>query len=119
MNDQDYIRKAVELADNFNLGNCDTWWIREPTHASVYVYCKWPTHWFLAALAAQLRLQAQADPHIVFEIAVVDFGSYVTMIIYNPDGDEEVTPLRFVANETREAMAFIKAIVDSKVLEKQ
>ena len=70
----------------------------------------------LAALAAQLRKQAQSNPHIVFKISVIDSASYVEMLIYNPNGDEEAQPLRFVSHETDEAIAFIKAIVDSKVL---
>lgn len=74
---------------------------------------------WLDALAAQIRKQAQSNPHIVFNISVVDSASYVEMLIYNPNGDEEAKPLRFVANETEESMAFIKTVVDSTVLQQQ
>jgi len=77
---------------------------------------KEPEQVFVDALAAQLRKQAQANPHITFKITVVDSASYVTMYIYNPGGDEEAEPGLFNANETDEAMAFFKVIIDSGVL---
>lgn len=116
MNNQNYIRKAIVLSDGWRI-----------IRASKEVYVQSPFTGLSKieqlhqgekdALAAQLRKQAQSDPHIVFKISVVDSASYVEMIIYNPNGDEEAKPLRFVANETDEAIAFINVIVDSKVLE--
>ena len=107
MDTSDYIRKAVELADaNFP-------WDHYRTRTDDYEL----TQVELDALAAQLRRQVQFGPHIVFNISVVDSASYVEMLIYNPDGDEEAEPLRFVANEIEESMAFAKVIVDSGVLE--
>lgn len=116
MNDQDYIRAGVELADGWELGGQKRE-VMPPDFNGVFSYVDDLGQVLTDALAAQLRKQAQSDPHIVFKISVADSASYVEMIIYNPNGDEESEPLRFVANETDEAMAFIKLIVDSKVLE--
>jgi hypothetical protein len=108
MNDQNYIRKAIVLAE-------DVWpWDYWKTTNEKLTNLR---QFDLNALAAQLRMQVQSDPHTVFKISVVDSASYVEMIIYNPNGDEESEPLWFVANETEEAIAFFKVIVDSKVLE--
>jgi len=115
----DYIRKAVELADYFDHDeDCDCFDLF--VDGSIEYSSGSAKHevpqFFLDALAAQLRKQAQSDPHIVFNISVVDSASFVEMIIYNPNGNEEAKPLRFVANETDEAMAFLKTIVNSDVL---
>lgn len=115
MGDRDYIRKGVELADgwsfdaagNINVRDLGGYWWRNGNLGQP----------MLNALAAQLRLQAQSDPHIVFNISVVDSASYVEMHVYNPNGDEEAQPLRFIAHETDESMAFFKVIIDSKILE--
>lgn len=120
MTDPDYIRKGTELADGFTwndlreLGSHHSWIgiVKEKEEpANTWFHYEDPI--IRNALAAQLRLQAQSNPHIVFNISVVDSASFVEMLIYNPNGDEEAQPLRFVANETEESMACIKVIVDS------
>lgn len=113
MNNQDYIRKAVELADGWELIGTSVICSPAMTYVDGFTIPE-----CLDALAAQLRKQAQADPHITFVVSVVDSASFIEMLIFNPNGDEEAEPLSFVANETDEAMAFIKVTVDSKVLEK-
>jgi len=119
VNNQDYIRKAIVLVgwQTTRLGN---------QRVKVFVpwgegivkdigYIDYPH--VKDALAARLREQAQSNPHIVFHINVIDSASYVEMLIYNPNGDEEAKPLRFVGHETEESMAFIKVIMDSQILE--
>jgi hypothetical protein len=126
MNTQNYIRKndihvyadAVELADGWAIAD------GKGLATAGTIHCPLGTVFGIAsltdahkdALAAQLRKQTQANPHIAFEIVVIDSAAYVTMIIYNPNDDEEATPLRFVAHELEEATAFIRAIIDSGVL---
>lgn len=119
MDDQDYIRKAVELADGWELTPLEVIILPPINRCRRYTGIEHPEQPVLGALAAQLRGQAQANPHIVFKISVVDSASFVEMLIYNPNGDEEADPLRFVANETDEAMAFFKVIVESTVLQRQ
>ena len=119
MNDQDYIRKAVELADRWRIDGFGLTIQGQTALESDGRYTLMhleQCEYLLDALAAQLREQAQSNPHIVFKISVVDSASFVEMLIYNPNGDEEAKPLRFVANETEEAMAFIKTIVDSETI---
>ncbi len=115
----DYIRRAVELArwQTIRLGNQRVCvFIPTDDSKTVHQIGYLDQQYVFDVLAAHLRKQAQSDPHIVFKISVVDSASYVEMIIYNPNGDEEADPLLFVANETDEAMAFLKVIVDSEVL---
>ena len=123
MSDQDseYIRKAVEVAEGWKLhGRQETGHgYRLPDRIETmegYGGSVDSRGEIIDALAAQLRLQAQWDPHITFKISVIDSMSYVEMMIYNPHGDEEAEPLRFVGHEENEAMAFIKPIIDSDVL---
>lgn len=120
LNDKDYIRKAVKLAgwQTTKLGNQRVAvFIPTPDNVTHVLRIGYLDEQHVQdALAAQLRKQAQADPHITFKIIVIDSASYVTMTIYNPDGDEEAIPLKFVAHETEEAIAFIKVIVDSRIL---
>ncbi len=114
MDNRDIIRKAVELADGWsfnmtgdiNVRNLGGYWWRNGNLEQP----------LLNALAAQLREQAQSNPYITFNISVIDSACYVEMFIYNPNGDEEAQPLRFVAHEVDESMAFFKVIVDSQVL---
>lgn len=120
MNNQDYRRMAVDLADGWEWESKSA----EPMIKSPMRGWQWYSdikrrRGYFDALAAQLREQAQSNPHIFFGIKVVDSASYVEMAIYNPNGDEEVQPLLFVANETEEALAFFKVIVDSGVLQQQ
>ena len=116
MDDNDYIRAAVELADGFGLKDRQYFFCDLFSVTLLATLQSHPIQPFLDALAAQLRKQAQFDPHITFHISVNDSASYVEMLVWNPNGDEEAQPLQFVAQETDEAIAFIKVIVDSKVL---
>jgi len=107
----EYIRAAVELADGWTISGSVAF---PPSSVEIGMSLHNTSTWILDALAAQLRRQCGVD--ITFRISVVDSASYVTMKIFNPGGDEEAEPLTFLGHETDEALAFIKAIVDSKVL---
>ncbi len=113
MFDIETVKAGVELADGWDIYT-SIGGLEGLRCGSVYGAMDHPA--MHDALAAQLRKQAQSNPHIVFNISVVDSASFVEMLIYNPNGDDEAQPLRFVANEMEESMACIKVIVDSKVL---
>ena len=121
MADQDTLRAGIELADGFSVAGVAGLFLHMDVKDEEFPYhihtsLDSPAKFFIDALAAQLRKQAQSDPHIAFNISVVDSAAYVEMLIYCPNGDEEAQPLRFVGHELEESIAFIKAIVDSKVL---
>ena len=116
MSDQDYIRKAVELADGWRWAG-DTWYgpmLICDTRIDTLLEDKW--RFLLDALAAQLVRQVDTlrEPDMRIIYFMVD-GVGKAMV-------HDMTKLDFKVGEcdgTDRTMNTIKAIVDSKVLEQK
>lgn len=116
MNDKDYIRVGVELAENFWGTSVQAYGpsgFHRP-YASFEVDSP-DTRMFLAALAAQLRRQVRAAGYFVN----ISGKGAVKIIEFTPSGaplEREHTIAEAFADD--EAMNTFKAVVDSKALEK-
>jgi len=114
MNDQDYIRKAVELADGWSwqgeiyLGRTDDPLIMVNTSAGVMLESD--ERMALDALAAQLV--RQVDTKMGVSIQIVSGSAHIKVVIFSRNPDRE-TAQAFGPDRT---MNTIKAIVDSGVL---
>ena len=106
MNDQDIIRKAVELADGFGLmpGWDEAFYVEQPWDELSSSF-KDPDQWMLDALAAQLVRQVDALP--VPRFLVDSVGA----TLYGEKGQGT-----FIRGPDR-TMNTLRAIVESKVLE--
>ncbi len=108
MNDQDYIRKAVELANGFGGDSFSMWIDALGTNiGSVSDYSE-PEQWALDALAAQLIRQVDATHHyaVITDIEntqIEDWKSGTGIMIIKSNGYDRT-------------MNTIKAIVDSEIL---
>ncbi len=108
MDDQDYIRKAVELADGWQydeIGHTGIYKIFLPDTMNIWVSFDYQPA--LDAIAAQLVRQVED-----IDSAWLDISSCGYVSIFVGDGDEEVAT-QFGDDRT---MNTIKAIVDSAVL---
>jgi len=112
MNDQDYIRKAVELADEFSVAgvaglflHMDVKDVEFPYH--VQTSLDNPAKFFLDALAAQLV--RQVDESTCSEVVC----SEGHCAIYDQEGQVNIVEVNNYEDRT---MNTIKAIVDSDVL---
>ena len=113
MNNQDYIRKAVELADGWNEVGDHFHAVHIPDLGDCAVHHGIPSQWMVDALAAQLVRQVDAltTHHVVSrsgEVRVIKF-----------DADEDEASTKGSAYGTDRTMNTIKAIVDSKILEQK
>lgn len=110
MNDLDYIRKGIELADDWEITLDDEQtkgpWVIIKTKAMYLEYhSRWP--WVRDLLAAQLIRQVDALGFLDFD---VDGGGVTISCPSNP----EFTPIRLWGDDR--TMNTIKCIVDSEVL---
>lgn len=107
MNDQEYIRKAVELADGFEYRAANDYYYIN--HEAI---CRGaPKRYFMNALAAQLARQA----HALDNVSVTLYGTGLAEVVRFTDGEgEEILALCETVDRN---MSIIRAIVDSKVLE--
>jgi len=113
MNDQDYIRTAVELADGWEIiGNdvvfSDGWLAHEPRFLNYSL-----PEWAKDALAAQLVKQVDA-----LDDFWVDSDNYGTAKVWIGDLDGPKSRIA-KSNDDNRSMNTIKVIVDSKVIESQ
>ena len=111
MNDNDYIRKAVEMANGFEISHPDdkrleTYYF--PTGMGHKVRKGHAPQIFLDALAAQLVRQVESPYYVAMTL-----HHSAVMKIASLRQDSEIS---FVENEFEWAMNTIKVIIDSKVL---
>lgn len=120
MSDEEYIRKAVELADGFKQRS--EGFIREFDDSGanfINFYLEWPEledelRFGLDALAAQLVRQVDAlGPNYAMQLA----RDVVCVDIYEPEGPRLLAHAQSCIDGPNRTMNTIRAIVDSKVLE--
>jgi len=111
MNDQDYIRKAVELADGFDNQTDEAGdYIEMDDAPYTTVYLDIPRQddqWFFDALAAQLV--KQVDAMILYRLRIEPTGAFMD----HEGTGERMSDSTFGGDRT---MNTIKAVVDSEVL---
>ncbi len=109
MTDNDYIRKAVELADGFMLnGNLIGGSFMFDVGGSIEIPTIEDNQWLLDALAAQLV--RQMDELILYSVHIKPIGAFID----HEGTGERITDCYLTGGRT---MNTIKAIVDSKVLD--
>ncbi len=120
MNEQDYIRKAVELADGWETTRNDGF-ILPSWSANSWAYPHVPQH-ILDALAAQLVRQVDATTGFYLSIATKQKRRFLfwelekTTYVFQEEGQLEKV-VSWSASGPDRTMNTIKAIVDSGVLE--
>lgn len=114
MTDQEYILKAVELADGWRLNQFGQDLIMVPGMAIGHVVKAGDPHAIVVdALAAQLRRQVNVTGKYVVHI---EPHMVIVCSISEKDGSHRKV-IETVADDGDESMNTIKAVVDSKVLE--